>query len=294
MKRICGYLLGLFFFFSPWLVSAGQVELYFMASINGHLDGCECPDRPRAGLVTSAHVLDQRDSQNSLFFLGGDWMELYPDRELHESIVEVFRLLDPDLFGLGDQELTEGLPWLLSQDLPIQVNNLSVQQADSSGSASLGDSPALYEKQGISFAVLSLVDRDAFSQERQTDLLFEDPLAQARDFCDTHNQEADVLVLLFHGYEDKARTIAALCPELDIIYLSHEQQEINETLGSTLLLSPGQDGNNVSVLNIERRWGRIKMEHRLERLEYDVHPVFPPAREIVERYYNTMYGNLDQ
>lgn len=284
----------LLFFLSIGSLFAGEVDLYFTASINGNLDGCECPDRPRAGLVTSAQQIAQRDRESSLFFIGGDWMDLYPDRELHQSMVQVFELLQPDVVALGDQDLSEGLPWILEQDLALQSNNLQQLMDESAGPAPLGLPAGILERQNLRIAVLSLADRRAFSDARQMGLQFSDPLAMARDFCDSMDTQADLLVLLFHGYEDRARSIAALCPELDVIYLSHEQQIVQVELGDTLLLSPGQDGNNLSILTVEKRWGRISMDHRLESFVYEVDPVFPPAREIVDNYYNSMYGNINQ
>jgi len=110
-------------------VQGETLRIYYSASLNGNIDGCNCDMAPTAGLVKRAAFLRSREApEPSLLLDAGDIFDAFPDEELAHNILEVYRELGYDFIAVGDQELSNGLDSLLEygRDFPLVCHNLSV------------------------------------------------------------------------------------------------------------------------------------------------------------------------
>ena len=64
---------------APSPARGSRVDIYYTASLDGHLDGCTCFGYPTAGLVKTGRFLRARDRASSLFLDAGDLYEAGPN-----------------------------------------------------------------------------------------------------------------------------------------------------------------------------------------------------------------------
>ena len=238
-----------------------NLEILFTSSINGNLDGCECHAVPRAGMVSSAVYLRDRDRENTVLVDLGDFMDVYPDRLLAENILEVFGELNYDLLNPGDQEFTEGIEYLLEKraDYPMLSNNMIINGENFS------DAPVIIEKLGIKLGFASIIDPRVFffhPAEVKDAIELEDVNhASKRLFSDL--SEADVRVLMYHGPSENAEMIFN-DDEWDVVLFAHDQQLYEDRDGrKRFIASPGDNGNRVGIITL------VFDEHGLNRIDGD-------------------------
>jgi len=80
---------------SPLVSACGDtLAIYYSASLNGNLDGCNCDMNPVAGLVKRAAFLRSHERPKpSLLVDAGDILDELPDKELARHIFEVYQEL---------------------------------------------------------------------------------------------------------------------------------------------------------------------------------------------------------
>lgn len=144
----------------------------------------------------------------------------------------------------------------------------------------------LFTRNGIRIAVLGVV---APSPGIDPALHIDEPETIVRDQLKRIADESDVIVLVSQLPDDRTRNLIAAVPGLDIVIsLQDKSPNEGETIGETLLVSPGQKGENVGVVDLvwDANNKRItKMTPKMYALDQTVVP--DPAINDLVRGFNT-------
>ncbi|MDA3850107.1 MAG: hypothetical protein PF447_02425 [Spirochaetaceae bacterium] len=271
------------------LQSQGSVTLYYSSSLNGNLNGCECHENPKAGLIKRAHYLRSIESEESILIDLGDMMDIFPDRELHNIIASAYVDLGYDLLLPGDQDWNEGVDWLIDSGIPLAADNISLLV---DGQEEALSQPRIIRRNGLTVGIISLVQKSVYNfipQEAKERLIISDPFPVAQDFSQELNDKCDIQILLYHGYLEDAQMIARIAPDIDVILLAHEQRLINLSEQAPAILSPGTSGNSLGILSIHiKRRGRITLDNRFEEFSYLDSPDDAQLRQVADEYLQGM------
>lgn len=148
---------------------AGERErtltVYYTASLNGNLDGCRCKNAPKAGLVKRGVFLSERpEDEHYLLLDGGDLFDAYPNEVLSDYILTAYRHYGYDAIGVGDQELAAGVDAFIAfqNEHPLLCHNL-ILYSDTYGKVDVSEAPLLFDRGGISVAVIAVISPTVFS-----------------------------------------------------------------------------------------------------------------------------------
>lgn len=103
-------------------------------------------------------------------------------------------------------------------------------------------------------------------------------------------QDVSLVLLLYHGYWDHAVETVEAVTGIDVAVVAHEQllKEPVERNG-TVMVSPGEQGNRVGILQLRVEKGRIKEYiNRFEYFSYTRDPDDPYVREVINEYYKEL------
>ncbi|HEY3282595.1 MAG TPA: metallophosphoesterase [Armatimonadota bacterium] len=120
---------------------------------------------------------------------------------------------------------------------------------------------------GVFGLTVPMITRTMFSRHL-SDLLFEDPIATARELVPRLRQEHDALVLLSHLGLKRDREIAEAVPGIDVILggHSHVELQVPERVGDTALFQPGAHGLWASLVTMEGTVGAWRVDGGLVAL----------------------------
>lgn len=299
-KKIPLLILTLFFISTVPVFALGEETLtvYYTASLNGNLDGCECKGQPRSGLVKTGYFLDRRDKSRSILLEIGDFFDVREDKLLADYILTSYDELGYTVIGVGDQEFSNGLEALNSygETYPFLCNNLSVDNGK--GLQLYSPLPVIIEREGLSIGVFALIDPDVFyfyPDEITSNILVEDPEEAAAGLvAELEGSRVDIIIGIYHGALEAAQEIARKVPGIDVFLAGHEQRlyDAQETAG-TIIVSPGENGNRVGMLELTiRRRSVQKYENSFRYFEYKTAPDLPSIRKKIQDYYVQLTGRL--
>jgi 2',3'-cyclic-nucleotide 2'-phosphodiesterase (5'-nucleotidase family) len=300
-------IIKLFFLFSVTLltVPAGTettLTIYYTASLNGNLDGCTCEMNPVAGLVKRAAFLRTLQSSGPALILdAGDVFDEYPDPDLAEHILEVYKELNYDAIAVGDQELSNGPEALLGNGeySPLICHNLLIQnrptEDDASGSLLFTLDPVVIPRKGLRVGILSLIDPATVPDPSEKGIRISDPITAASTMLIRCGQlDLDLTILLYHGPFQSALKLVKTCPGIDVAIFAHEQQLFApRKIGSTILASPGKEGNHLGILTLylgPRGIGKFESEFRF--FSYKEDPDDSAVRSRIDTYRKKLRSYL--
>jgi len=279
-----------------------SLTIYYTASLNGNLDGCNCPMNPVAGLVKRAAFLRTlRSSGSTLILDAGDVLDEYPDPDLAEHILEVYEELNYNAVAVGDQELANGAEALLEYRAysPLICHNLLIQNRPSDDGASesllFTPDPVVIARKGLLIGILSLIDPAALPEPSERGMRIVDPITSASTIL-THCDQADLdlTILLYHGCFQSALELVNACPCVDVVIFAHEQQLVApRKIGTTIFASPGEEGNRLGILTLylgPRGIDRFENEFRF--FSYTKDPDDPAVRSRIDSYRHKLRARL--
>jgi 2',3'-cyclic-nucleotide 2'-phosphodiesterase (5'-nucleotidase family) len=274
--------------------------VYYTSSLNGNLDGCSCVSHPRAGLVKrAAYLRTLADRADAVLVDAGDVFDALPDDLAPGIILDVYDELGYDAVGVGDQELANGAAALLAMKAshPLLSNNLSLcPTADACRIFS--PAPIVLQRRSGSVGVCALVDPEVFAlyPERTN---AEVKVAEVRGTAEMllqklEREEVSLAILLFHGSLDAAERLAREVPWFDLIVVGHEQRLLEPLrVGSTLIVSPGEEGNRLGRIEIEAgRAGVVLRRNAFRLFSYDKDPDDPPTRARITAYREALQSRM--
>jgi 2',3'-cyclic-nucleotide 2'-phosphodiesterase (5'-nucleotidase family) len=278
------------------------LTIYYTASLNGNLDGCTCEMNPVAGLVKRAAFLRTlKPSGPTVILDAGDIFDEYPDPDLAQHILEVYRELRYNAVALGDQELAADPQSLLlyKMEFPLICHNLFIQGDTSEGNAAQGElftpPPFVVESGNLRIGILSLIDPTTVLRPAERGIRIADPIFTAETAlsrCDL--TDLDLTILLYHGSFRNAMELVNTCPGIDVAIFAHEQQLIPpRKIGTTVFASPGEEGNQLGILTLRLGPGGIEsFKSNYRFFSYVADPDDPAVRRRIDTYRKKLRSYL--
>jgi 2',3'-cyclic-nucleotide 2'-phosphodiesterase (5'-nucleotidase family) len=250
-----------FFTFLLFAVPAGCEEpgitLYYTASLNGNLQGCTCTLHPRAGLSKRAVFMNRlNDRGNAIVVEAGNILSFDRDPDLAAAILDEYKTEGYDAIGVGNSEFSDGIDALMKyrDGFPLISNNLTICK-DAKSCVIFSPEPVVRQKGRYKVGIFALLDPKYFNYP------FDDvmdaakllpPEDRARLFTSRlRDQKADLTICLFYGLKESALRVIKNAPGLDVLVLGGENKLIEgEKSGDTLIVSPGEEGNRIGILEI--------------------------------------------
>jgi len=275
-----------------------RITVYYTSSLNGNLDGCDCHGRPISGLVKTGYFLAGRDHDRSILLDAGDFLDVDPDELLSDYILQSFRDLEYTALAVGDQEFAGGLEYFLrsSDEYPLLSHNLSVRE--NRHFEAVSPLPMRVSRAGISIGIFSVIDPSVFALHPRNlvkNLSITSPAVAAGELADELGSSGtDLIIGILHGTVEAAKRLAAEVPEIDVLLVGHEQRLVDaEIVGNTIIISPGDNGNRVGILELDVKRGDIHdYKNSFRTFTYIYSPDYPPVRERVEAYYVELVRRL--
>ena len=207
--------------------------------------------------MTRAYVLRSLpDREKGLLVEVGDIFDVGRDELLAESILQTYNELGYDAVAVGDQEFSNGLEKLLEyrERFPLVSHNLALCPTEDS-CIFFSMKPIVVERAGLRIGLFAVADEESyrFSPTGVKDRIkISSPAATAEGMVSRFREQGiDLTVVLFHGYVENARKLAEEVSGMDVIIVGHEQRIIDaERVGSTVLVSPGEEGNRLGTLTV--------------------------------------------
>lgn len=298
------------FFFSGILVqthldSAGTKQtadliLMYTASLKGNLDGCHCVKLRRAGLVKRAYYLRRlKRTKNMLLVDAGDLLEPRKGDKLRsEYILQTYRELKYDAIALGDNELANGILDFREKN-PFLAANLKMLM-NTGGLVPSGE-PLIMNNGRYRVGIFAVLEQQFKSAAPMTDLLAEkfqiipvrETALNAVQFL--KSRKTNLIILLYHGFYENAVKLARDVPGIDVIVLGHEEKLIDaQVIGRTVLVSPGEEGNRIGILELSLLGNKVTvLKNGFRIFKYEEDPDDPAVRKLIDQYYNNMVAPVE-
>lgn len=302
MKRITILILLLV----PILLLHGRGEqeegltILYTSSLNGNLDGCECKSRPRAGLVKrAAYLRAWKNWERTILVDTGDILDVYADNLLAREILEVYRELNYSAIAVGDQELSNGIAELIKykDKYPLISHNLTLCP-DEIRCIFFSSSPLIISRKSFRIGLFALIDPEVFylyPEEIRKSLKITPPLVTAENMVkNLHDEGVNLIILLYHGSYENASSLIREVKSIQVLILGHEQRLIEaEKIGETILVSPGEEGNRIGILQLSiNQKGITDYSNKFRLFKWEADEDDPGVRKRIENYRQLLREKL--
>lgn len=233
-----------------------EFSIYYIASPNGTITWCRCPEDPYGGLPRRASAVNSaRSSDPSILVLdAGDLLAPFPSRLKDSVFVEAYSRIPLDAVALGDQEFVDGYDFFekrMKSKLPFI--SLNVYR----NGERLVQPYVVKERGGLKIVITSLINKGAFlfyDASKLGGVKATDPAAELRAAMPMLKSKGDVIILLSHLGIDEEREIAKEFPELDIIISGHTPANLPapEKSGNAYILGAGADAKHFGIARFSR------------------------------------------
>lgn len=274
--------------------AAGLTVLY-TSSLNGNLDGCACRSQSRAGLAARAAWLRALPAPGSALLVdAGDVLAGTGNRALSKEILETYAELGYDAIAIGGREVADGVDALAGyQDhFGLIAQNLAI--CSSRHCLFLTPEALMIEKEEERVGLYALLDPKALSaypkEATQDPKLVPPELLAGSLVSQLASQGAEWIIVLYHGPVKEAEALARKIRGIHLIIVGGEQKLIPpRKIGGTLLVSPGEEGNRVGLLELSRdERGRVSHSHSFRLFRYGIDPGDSEVLKRIERFHKGM------
>lgn len=269
-------------------LGAQEFSVFYIASANGTLSWCRCPEGPWGGLPRRASAIKEAQGvEPSLLILdAGDILAPFPSRTKDSVFVEVYRRIPIDAVAFGDQELIEGFDFFARR----MKNNLPFISLNTYRDGRRLLKPYIVKQAGgVRIVITSLINKDAFLFYEPSTLggtSISDPAQALRAILPELKQAGDVIVLLSHLGFDAERKIAAEFSDIDIIISGQTPAylPVPEKIGKTFILGAGADAKHFGLARFRLEADSlVLLSNRIETLS-DKYPEEPSIQRIIAPY----------
>ncbi|PWF99832.1 bifunctional metallophosphatase/5'-nucleotidase [Levilactobacillus bambusae] len=236
------------------------------------------------GLTRAATVI-HRESQTDGAVLtvdNGDFLEgsplayyvakVEPEHD-PKRLMAIYNLIPYDVGVLGNHEFNYGQEYLQSAVNEAKRDILCANILDENGDTEYGSPYKIYEKEGIRIGVLGLTTQAVYKWEKPTNisgLQFDSVVATARHYIPIIREQADVVVVCYHGGferdlltgkltdihagENEAYTLLEQIPGIDALVTGHQHRKLATKIFDVPVTQPGSRGEDVGkiTLNLQR------------------------------------------
>ncbi|HAK46905.1 MAG TPA: hypothetical protein DCO79_13430 [Spirochaeta sp.] len=278
----------------PAMISADtEISIYYSASLNGNLIGCECKGVPKAGLSTTAAYLRKLDPDKSIIIDLGDFNDARNDELLSNTLMDLYSELGYDVLSLGDQELASGIDFFKSSadKLNFICSNIEID------GRALTPEPVILKREGIKIGIAAVINPDVFffyPDDVKDRIEVSDPEKAAEAALKAlHDAGSNYNLLLYHGNTDGAKQLYASQTGWDAVLTAHDQVLFEQQDGKRITVSPGEEGNRVGQLKLSFRFKKLNsISNSLRYFKYEVDPEDEGVLQAFEDYKKELINNL--
>ncbi len=234
-------------------VAASSVTVLFTGGTNGQLEACRCPGNPYGGLTRQAGAIAELREihPRSVLLDAGDMLSDERDWKKLTYLQRAFALLDYDAVAIGDQDFAYGAEVLAS----AAQSGVAPYVSANVKSPGLDPDVRVIEASGARIGVLSVTSPRCFAFREggvPEGVEIEDPVAAAKRVLPDLAANSDVVVALYHGPLDDARSFAAEIEGLAAVICAHEgvSMQVPEMVGGAVLCAPGRNGEWLGRLTL--------------------------------------------
>ncbi len=236
-----------------------SVQIVYLANVNANYENCLCGEPALGGLDRIVTVISSWRAQNPrlLVFDGGDFSNAYPFAALNRLVLNIYRLIRPDLIVLGDQELQQG-DTLLQKEMcsgafPVLNSNMR------------WPSLPLMSKLSIRLAHHTI---DVFSYLDSSAFLWAKPFANVRlnevQFSRAFKRslgQRRFRIVIYHGEREHLPGFLKKYPQIHLILLAHTQIRLIQQKKFPWLIGVGTDSEYLTRLSLvfsqRAQWPRM-------------------------------------
>lgn len=216
-----------------------KYQILYFANINGNLENCGCGEPPLGGMDNLAYWVDTFRHKNfkTLVIAGGDILNTYPDTLLNTAVFGALKLIHPDVYAPGEQEILTGASFfqmLLKKSpfYPLTTNYILNTPRKRFKTHVTINSPPIYILSRFSDILFKKDDRNRGYDRRNA--LFEKYYQKL--------PEKAYAVLLYHGALQEFFKFIKKYPRFNLALLAHDQRLQVIKDGKTRIVLPGADG----------------------------------------------------
>ncbi len=269
--------------------SQDHALLLFTNNNNGIAEVCDCGEDPLGGLARRKSFFDSVSS-TALRLDAGDFLDAFgfsPPKD--ELVIGLYRQLQYEAIGVGDQEFANGLSFVPRWLGPLPVTSVNVPAV--SGASIPRE--RIVRKGGVSFGIVSHLPWSSFLYFHDKKLLpwtdWGDGISELRKKAAELRSRVDMIIVLSHaGYEEDVEWVKKV-PGVDVIVGSHSQTEVTEptVVGGTTIVQAGGGGTHVGILELTKSQGIWRVvRHRLVPMDSSI-PENPDFKRRIEIYQSS-------
>jgi 2',3'-cyclic-nucleotide 2'-phosphodiesterase (5'-nucleotidase family) len=239
--------------------------------------------------VRAAWLKALPERRDALIVDSGDILAGTGDPVRSREILEVCAELGYDAIAIGGREIADGIEVLpdYRDRFKLFCQNLAI--CSSQHCLFLTPEPFLIEKAGEKIGLIALLNPHAlaaYPKQATQDAKLVPPDLLAGSLVDQlDGQGAEWVILLYHGPVKEAEMLARKVHGIHLIVIAGEPKLLPpRKVGGTLLVSPGEGGNRVGILELNRDGhGRIRYSHRFQVFRDGIDPADPEVLKRIER-----------
>jgi 2',3'-cyclic-nucleotide 2'-phosphodiesterase (5'-nucleotidase family) len=225
-----------------------DVEILFLANLNSNIENCHCGNPSLGGLPQIFTLINEKRVNNPdiLVIDGGDFLNSYPFEALNRTTVEIYRLLNPDYFILGDQEFYESATF--TRDIINGFADKIVASNYKVSGISLNPALRLQSSENPPVSLMSFLDQEAFIYRAKPEMLHFDQAL----FDEIYQQlpEEDFTIALFHGPKRQLDWFRETYSQIDLILFGHEQSYLSDLGRKPAVIGGGSDGEHIIHIKV--------------------------------------------
>jgi len=238
-----------------------SLEILYFANANALLENCHCGTPSLGGLARITTMIRQKRQKNPrlIFIDGGDFLNPYSYPELNRTVLQIYRILKPDIITLGDQEFVEGADFLkqsLADWKAVVASNFQL-------SGKTTARRRLIRFPGKTVTILSFLDKSAFdvipfdkNSIRMEYSIFEKLYAES--------SRNTYLVVVYHGTGRSLQEFVKKHPKVDLVLAGHSQEEACRLQQQPVIVYGGVDTRY--IFDIKIKFGKKENQVRCQPL----------------------------
>lgn len=268
------------------------IHLFYTGNLNCALDDCRCGDSLVGGFVRNLSAFaDLREQYPQMVLVdAGDYLSSYTIPRANRLMLNLCARGNYDALNLGDQEFVETLIFLLNVN---QVDNLELPFLSTNSVWNHSKIPVVQrikfiDRNRVRIALVGIVHLQAFEFIRPGDVTIVSPEKTLGSYEKQLQEEAGLQILLFHGGWERAEALVHQFPWIDVVIVSHNQQQRFSRLGNTILAESGSEGEYIGHLQITHSARQWQFSNRFIAVKIST-PPDPAAQTKVDAYYESLY-----
>jgi 2',3'-cyclic-nucleotide 2'-phosphodiesterase (5'-nucleotidase family) len=235
---------------------AQTLTIAYSADLRGAIYPCDCPGKEYGGLGRRATFLEAvRDTAENLLILdGGDFFgrEIDFGGAKAEIVMNSMALMGYDGMAVGESDFGFGVDYVVSRTAELGLPVLAANLYDAkTGKRLFKPSARLELPNGLEVGLIGVVGNglELPPQVPVGALEVTDPVEAVESEVAAFEDGVDIVVVLAHLPEIKARGLAEKVPEIDLIVCGHDgrQPRKNRRFGNAFILLVPKEGTHAGV-----------------------------------------------